>query len=139
MTDTRISIVKNSWFYLVNNTENAGNFFYQALFELDPSLRLLFKENIDEQSQKLVTMLNFVVTRLHELDQIIPQIEGLAVRHIHYGVRREHYELVGQALIQTLEFKLDEHWNEHTEEAWLALYSILSGVMIRATANISGQ
>lgn len=139
MTDTRISIVKNSWFYLVNNTENAGNFFYQTLFELDPTLKLLFQENIDEQSQKLVTMLNFVVTRLHELDQIIPQIEGLAVHHIHYGVRREHYELVGQALIQTLEYKLDEHWNEHTEEAWLALYSILSGVMIRATENISVQ
>lgn len=137
MTDSKIIIIKNSWFYIVNNTENAGEYFYEVLFELDPTLKSMFKTKTDEQSKKLVTMLSYVISKLNVLDEIMPQIEGLAQRHTKYGVSPEHYQVVGQALIQMLEYKLGNKWNEEIKAAWLEVYTILSGAMIQSTSEVS--
>jgi hypothetical protein len=63
MTVKQIELVESSWDYIIMNTEEAGMLFYNRLFEIDPSLRHLFKENIQIQSQKLVSMITFVVQR----------------------------------------------------------------------------
>ncbi|GLU56089.1 globin domain-containing protein [Dyadobacter frigoris] len=136
MTDSKILIIKNSWFHIINNTENAGEYFYQVLFQLDPSLKPMFKTNTEEQSKKLVMMLSYVISKLNVLDQIMPQIEGLAQRHTKYGVSPDHYQIVGQALIQMLEYKLEKHWNEEIKAAWLEVYTILSGAMIQSTSEV---
>lgn len=137
MNESKILIIKNSWFQIINNTENAGEYFYQVLFELDPSLKLMFKTNTEEQSKKLVIMLSYVISKLNVLDKIMPQIQGLAQRHTKYGVNTDHYQVVGQALIQMLEYKLEKYWNEEIKEAWLEVYTILSGAMIQSTQEIS--
>lgn len=137
MTDSKILIIKNSWFHIVNNTENAGKYFYQVLFELDTTLQSMFRTNNEEQSKKLVTMLSYVISKLNVLSEIMPQIESLAQRHTKYGVSRDHYQVVGQALIQMLEFKLEDHWNEEVKTAWLEVYATLSGAMIQSTQEVS--
>jgi len=133
MNDSKILLVKNSWDYLANNTENAGEYFYQTLFEIAPSVRPMFKPDIQDQAKKLVTMLSYVISKLTRLDEIEDQIKGLAQRHVNYGAKPEHYAAVGQALIMMLEYKLDKQWNEPTRDAWIEVYTILSGAMIGAT------
>ncbi|WP_159467380.1 globin domain-containing protein [Dyadobacter sp. 3J3] len=137
MKNSKILIIKNSWFHIVNNTENAGEYFYEVLFELDPTLKPMFKTNTEEQSKKLVTMLSYVISKLNALDEIMPQIQGLAQRHSKYGVNAEHYQVVGQALIQMLEYKLEKQWNEEIKDAWLEVYTILSSAMIRSASEVS--
>lgn len=137
MTDSKILLVKNSWNHLANNTENAGEYFYQTLFEIAPSVRPLFKPDIKDQAKKLVTMLSYVIAKLNSLNEIEDQIAGLAQRHVKYGARPEHYQAVGQALILMLEHKLADQWNDATKDAWVEVYTILSGAMIGATASVS--
>lgn len=31
MNESKILIIKNSWFHIINNTENAGEYFYHRL------------------------------------------------------------------------------------------------------------
>jgi hemoglobin-like flavoprotein len=45
-------------------------------------------------------------------------------------VQADHYTIVGEALLWTLEKGLAENWNEETKSAWIECYTILSNAMI---------
>ena len=56
----------------------------------------------------------------------------LARRHVAYGVRPEHYQPVGAALLWTLEQGLGDQFTEETRAAWTHAYGTLAEVMIEA-------
>lgn len=73
--------------------------YYGRLFELDPTTRPLFAStNMAEQGRKLMQTIDVVVAGLDNLDRIQPAVEDLG-RHVDYGVRDEHFENVGGALL----------------------------------------
>jgi hemoglobin-like flavoprotein len=103
--------------------------FYGRLFEIDPALRPLFKGDIKEQGKKLMVMLASAVRGLDKLDELIPVVRTLGERHIGYGVKDEHYEVVGAALLWTLEKGLGPDFTPETKAAWTAVYGVLASVM----------
>jgi hemoglobin-like flavoprotein len=89
-------------FALVAPIQNrAAALFYGRLFELDPSLRALFKGNMAEQGRKLMLMLAVAVGSLDRLEAIIPALQALGQRHASYGVTDGHYSTVAAALMWT--------------------------------------
>ncbi|RYD80941.1 MAG: hypothetical protein EOP53_07320, partial [Sphingobacteriales bacterium] len=128
----QIILVKQSW-NLVAQDPQAGMLFYGRLFEIAPQLRPMFRGEVAEQSQKLTTMLNYVIKKLDVLPEIIDEVKGLAKRHVKYGVQDEHYQTVGAALLWSLEKGLGEHWTEPVKDSWVACYTLLSNAMIQAT------
>lgn len=131
ITEKQIVLVKNSWSYVVTDTEAAGKLFYQRLFEVAPGVRNLFQGEIKFQARKLMNMVTLIVTKLHKLDEIMDEVKSLAVRHNRYGAEPAHYEVVGQCLLWTLEKGLGDKWNEETHQAWAAVYGVLSDAMIK--------
>ena len=132
MTPKQIELVENSWDFVLMNTTEAGIIFYNRLFEIDPSLRTLFKGDIKSQSQKLVSLITFAVHKLNSLDEILSDVKALGMRHNKYHVKEEHYATVAQALLWTLEKGLGDRWNEELKNAWVTLYTVLSKTMIAA-------
>lgn len=133
MNTHQINLVKESWLSVTAIDQLVvGNLFYTRLFDLDPQLRPLFRSPLPEQSKKLLTMLNYVIKKLDALDEIIAEVRKLAQRHVHYGTKPEHYNVVGSALVWTLEQGLGEAWTEELQEAWIAVYTVLAGAMIEA-------
>ena len=130
MTERQILLVKNSWSYLVANSEEAGQLFYTRLFEVAPDLKHMFTTDPKEQARKLMSMVTLIVTKLQKLDDIIQEIRNLAQRHGKYGAKPEHYAVVGECLLWTLEQGLGEKWNSETAEAWTSVYGVLSEAMI---------
>lgn len=63
------------------------------------------------QKENLVSVLNTVVTSLHELDSIVPTVEELGRFYTKKGVKAEHYGTVAEALIWTLEKGLGDAWS----------------------------
>lgn len=63
-------------------------------------------------------------------DAILPAVRSLAVKHVAYGVRNEHYKPVGDALLWTLEQGLGPDFTPEVRDAWVEAYAILSGAMI---------
>ena len=59
-------------------------------------------------------------------------LEKLAIGHVPYGVKAEHYDKVGAALLWTLEQGLGESWTPETAEAWTETYKIVASTMINA-------
>ncbi len=133
MTNKEITMIENSWDYIILNVEEAGELFYSRLFEIDPGLRALFKSDVRAQSGKLTSMITFLVQKLNSLDEIKKDIVALALRHNNYHVKAEHYQTVGEALLWTLEQGLGPQWNEDLKSAWTKLYVALSNMMIEAS------
>jgi hemoglobin-like flavoprotein len=53
----------------------------------------------------------------------------MGARHAGYGVRAEHYQTVGAALLWTLEQGLGAKFTPAVREAWAATYELLAEVM----------
>jgi len=130
MTPDQTRIVQSTWKQVVPIADTAATLFYDRLFEIDPTTRPLFRaETLPEQKRKLVTMLNTVVTGLHEPEKIVPAAQALARRHVGYGVAAAQYDSVGAALLWTLGQGLGDAWTPEAEGAWTAAYTLLAGVM----------
>lgn len=132
MTPEQITLVQSSWEKVVPIQDTAADLFYGKLFELDPSLRALFPEDMAEQKKKLMTMITTAVRGLNKLDEIVPAVQAMGKRHAGYKVTPSMYGTVGAALLDTLEKGLGEAWNEDTKAAWVETYTILSKTMIDA-------
>ena len=129
MTPAEVNLVKLTWSRVVPIKDTAAGLFYNRLFELDPSVRPLFKGDISEQGSKLMATLNTVVGSLDQLDDVVPVAQQLAVRHVRYGVKPEHYDTVGAALLWTLERGLGAGFTSDVKQAWTSAYATLAGAM----------
>lgn len=133
MTPDQIKLVQDSFRQVVPIKEAAAALFYDKLFAIDGSLRVLFREtDMKKQGAKLMAALGFVVQGLSRAETILPTVRDLARRHVGYGVEEHHYATVGQALIETLDAGLAEAFTPTVREAWAAAYGLLAGVMIAA-------
>lgn len=138
MTPESKQLVKDSWTQVEPITEVAAALFYGRLFELDPSLRHLFRGDMADQGRKLMQTLAVVVRGLDRLDTLVPAVEALGRRHGAYGVQDAHYDTVAQALLWTLERGLGEAFTPAVREAWTDAYTLLATVMKRASAGLPG-
>ena len=129
MTPAEVNLVKLTWSRVVPIKDTAAGLFYTRLFELDPSVKPLFKGDISEQGSKLMATLNTVVGSLDKLDDVVPVAQKLAVRHVRYGVKPEHYDTVGAALLWTLERGLGAGFTSDVKQAWTSAYATLAGAM----------
>ena len=133
MTTKQIDLIKSSWSLVATmDQETVGALFYNRLFELSPEVRLLFHTPIPQQSKKLLGTLAFVISKLDKLDDILGEVVKLSQRHAGYGVKEEHYAVVGDALLWTLERGLGSQWNEELKQAWSDCYFLLATAMINA-------
>jgi len=132
MTPEKIALVRSSWQQVLPIKDTAAQLFYGQLFELDPSLRSLFKGDMVEQGRKLMTMINMVVISLDKLGPILETIEDMGRRHVAYGVTEAHYDTVGSALIWTLGQGLGEQFTPAVENAWADAYNTLASAMKQA-------
>jgi nitric oxide dioxygenase len=82
-------------------------------------------------------MLGVAVNGLSRPEAIIPAVEELGRNHVGYGVRKAHFEVVGQAMLDTLARGLGEAFTPDVRDAWAGTYALLSGVMIAAAEEVS--
>jgi hemoglobin-like flavoprotein len=129
ITATQKVLVQESFALVAPIAETAAWLFYNRLFEVDPSLRPLFKGDIGAQGRMLMQALALSVKSLDRPDLLIPVLQDLGRRHARYGVQDSHYDTVGGALIWTLEKGLGERFTNDVREAWLAVYTLVSITM----------
>lgn len=129
MTPEQKVLVQTSFEQVLPIADTAAELFYGRLFELDPSLRLLFKEDMKAQGRALMSMIQVAVAGLDKMERIVPAVQNLGRRHATYGVENSHYETVGTALLWTLEQGLGEQFTLEVREAWTEVYTTLAETM----------
>jgi hemoglobin-like flavoprotein len=126
MTPKQIELVQATWAQLAPVADAASRLFYYRLFTLDPSLKALFRGDMDAQGRKLMAMISFAVKGLNRVEALLPGLQALGQRHVAYGVRDEHYATVGEALLETLREGLGEAFTAEVEQAWASAYALLA-------------
>jgi hemoglobin-like flavoprotein len=129
MTSEQTTLVQTSFAQVAPIADTAATLFYDRLFELNPSLRGLFREDLREQRMKLMAMLTTAVNNLHQWHAVAPHVKQLGLRHVGYGVKAADYDTVGTALIDTLEKGLGEAFTPPVRDAWIACYTTIAAEM----------
>jgi hemoglobin-like flavoprotein len=135
MTEEQKRLVQTTFARVTPGMDAAAAAFYGRLFQLDPGLRPLFTGDMREQGRKLMRMIGLAVAGLDRLDELVPVVQQLGIRHATYGVRDEHYDTVAIALLWTLEQGLGAAFTPEAREAWTAAYDLLASTMKAAAAS----
>lgn len=129
MTPKQIELVQETYAEVRADAEGATRLFYSKLFERHPSLREMFAEDMAEQQRRLTQMIGVAVANLHCVDALLPALHHLGRRHLDYGVRDAHFDLVGEALLEALAEVFGPRFTVDVREAWAAAYGTLAGAM----------
>jgi hemoglobin-like flavoprotein len=130
MTPAQVELVQHSFSKVAPIADQAAVMFYDRVFEVAPQVKAMFPTDLTEQRKKLMATLAVVVNGLGNLQSVLPAASALARRHVAYGVKAEHYPVVGAALLWTLEKGLSDAWTAEIADAWTTAYGTLSGFMI---------
>jgi hemoglobin-like flavoprotein len=137
VTPRQIALIRQSWVKVQPVADKAAKLFYDRLFETRPELQPMFGGDRVEQGRQLMTMLSVLIHGLERIDSLAT-VQELGARHARYGVRPEHYDAVGEALLWTLERGLATAFTGEVKEAWLVFYRRLA-VRMSANQSINGS
>ncbi|MDP8999519.1 MAG: globin domain-containing protein [Myxococcota bacterium] len=150
ITDEEKAAIKDSWRLVVPIADTAADLFYKRLFELRPEYRRLFSEDMKAQKRKLIAMLGFIVKSMDwpdsawreivaEEDDLCLILLALGRRHTDlYKVPDSSYQVVGEALIWTLDYGLGKKFDAPTRAAWTHVYQLLALTMKMGRLSVPG-
>ena len=110
----QLGLIKETWKKVqAIGLQPAGELFFKTLFKAHPEGLALFKAFASlpdyEQSEPfkahaltVLSALDKAMSLLDDMDTLVPVLTQLGERHVQYGVKAEHYDWVGEALIGTL-------------------------------------
>ena len=138
MRGINVALVQQTWNQVLPIADDAARLFYNRLFQLDPSLRAMFRQtDMAEQRKKLLQMITVAVRGLNKLDELVPAVRALGARHVGYSVQDHHYDTVGAALLWTLEQGLGEAFTEEARQSWTETYYTRANVMRSASQSVA--
>ena len=120
----------------------AGELFFKVLFGQHPEALPMFSkfsslmdyeesEPFKEHAVTVMTTIDKALSLLGDLDTLVPVLSQLGKQHVNYGVLPEHYNWVGEALIDTLAAALGEAgFTDDVREAYECVYGVVSSTMI---------
>lgn len=133
LTDDEVDLLHLSLRLMEERKELAAALFYPRLFEIAPETRPLFSDDVIAQTQKTIFAFSAVVAQIHRVGDENSLAADLARRHVGYGVKADHYPLVGRAVISILAEVLgDENFTPEMEAAWVKAYAEISAAMVKA-------
>jgi len=96
---------------------------------MDEYTTQLVKESFDLVEPIAPRAAELFYANLFALD---PSLQRLGRQHADYGVRDEHYDTVGTALLSTLQQGTGVAFTPEVREAWIEVYGVISRTMKEA-------
>jgi len=132
----QIELLESSFQAIASCGEAFVTAFYERLFTRFPQTRAFFAStDMKEQRKKLLGALALVIQNLRKPEVLTSALTGLGQRHVTYGVRPEHYLIVGAVLLETFADFLGERWTPAYHDAWAEAYEAVCAIMLQG-ANV---
>lgn len=97
--------------------------FYDALFQIEPSLRPLFKGDLAIHGDIFVTSLGVAVGALENLNAVADRLRDDGSRIAKMGIENRHYAVAAEALLDAVESSLGDHFDQRDRVAWATAYA----------------
>lgn len=139
MTPEATELVRQSWAQAGPRALEVVVETHGRILALDPRIRRMFANvHLSSLQERVAEELGVAVRHLDEPELLIPRVAGLGRQHQAYGVTSRHYELLGEALLESLAAVMGPRWTPEMETAWGDAYRLITSVMQRASARASG-
>lgn len=106
--------------------------FYAKLFAKAPDLAPLFRSEPRAQCEKLMASLDAIVRNLEAPLENAAMLAALGKRHVNYGAKPEHYTVVVNLLIESMQDLLGVDADDQSLEEWRLALRLVSDLMIAA-------
>lgn len=130
-------LIRESFALVEAEADKLASHFYALLFLEAPALRDLFPPMMDVHRDRLITALITLVHRAEDADALEEYVRQLGRDHRRFGVRPEHYGVVGQCLLSTLRRFGGRRWTTAMDECWYAAFQRIAGLMVQAAHEAS--
>jgi nitric oxide dioxygenase len=97
--------------------------FYDALFQIEPSLRPLFKGDLAAHGDIFVTSLGLAVGSLESLHTVADKLRADGRRIADIGIENRHYAVAAEALLDAVEASLGDRFDQRDRVAWATAYA----------------
>eukprot|EP00288_Rhodomonas_lens_P013074 CAMPEP_0177693350 /NCGR_PEP_ID=MMETSP0484_2-20121128/2353_1 /TAXON_ID=354590 /ORGANISM="Rhodomonas lens, Strain RHODO" /LENGTH=510 /DNA_ID=CAMNT_0019204155 /DNA_START=71 /DNA_END=1600 /DNA_ORIENTATION=+ len=128
------SLVIMSWDMALDNTneEELGGMVFDTLIRTAPNFKSIFSRPRQVMAMKFIDMISTIVSFADDPERMKEQVRWLGVRHVKYGAKPHHTQILGQVLINVLEEAVGEEWSSEMEKAWLDLWNTACAAMMEA-------
>jgi len=143
-----IDLVQQTFAYVAQlGADTVGKVIFMKIFKKAPGAIALFSFKDDgvepvhlfrlgspatAHVTKVVTTVGTAVSLLRDLDTLVPVLQALGLKHGGLGVVAEHYDVVGEAVIESLAVALGPQFTEPVKNAWLKIFTTVKTVMVGA-------
>jgi NAD(P)H-flavin reductase/hemoglobin-like flavoprotein len=125
-------LLQESFALVEAEADKLASHFYALLFLEDPALRDLFPPMMDAHRDRLITALIALVHQAHDTEAMDEYVRQLGRDHRRFGVRPEHYTVVGQCLLSTLRRFAGPRWTAEMDGCWYAAFHRVAATMVEA-------
>jgi NAD(P)H-flavin reductase/hemoglobin-like flavoprotein len=132
-------LIAESWLAVEPRAERVARYFYARIFHDHPAARDMFPVTMEVQRDRLLGALVWIVRGLANPEQLAPYLAQLGRDHRKFGVRPEHYALVGDSLIAALREYGGLAWTAAVEAAWERALGKVAAVMMDAARRADNE
>ena len=136
MTPTQKRLVRETFPALDEVAEPLVQLFYGRLFQIAPSVRPMFNNDIGIQARKFSDMLQVLVEGLDDFDQQQPALRAMGLKHAGYGVVLAHYDTLAIAFLWALGHMLYPEFSPELKDAWATLIDEINTAMKAGAAEL---
>jgi len=135
LTDDECQLVRSSLEAASTAELFAGSTrFYDALFARDPSLRAMFRDDLEGQGMRFMSTLKTIVNALDSEEELVAKMADLARMHQILGIQPAQFDTMGEALMETFTQLLGDAFTPELEAAWRKAYGRISQAMLQSIA-----
>ncbi|MHB1604782.1 MAG: globin domain-containing protein [Leptospirales bacterium] len=125
-------LIKKSMALLAPKGTEITEYFYAYMFKHYPQVRPMFPKDMGPQAKRLLDSIVYIATNIDRVESLVPYLQKLGVGHNKYNTKPEHYPIVGESLLKTLEHFAGPAWTPELAKSWTEAYNVASTVMIEA-------
>ena len=118
--------------------EATGVLLFKNIFEIAPQALDLFSFKDEEDLYESAALkkhasgvMKAIEAAVNDFGGIQTALKDLGARHVKRGILPEHYDVVGQAIIKTLEQGLGNGFSDYLRESWTKVYGMVKESMIK--------
>ena len=131
--------IRASFALIEPHAPEASAYFYEHFFAQNPRYRKLFTGDPTAQQRRLFQAVARIIADFDDLDDFLPYLRRLALRHRKFGLRPAHYQAFGESMLAAIQRFNGPAWTDLTRQAWEAGFGLVASVMQETAAEAEAE
>ena len=133
LTANQVAVIKQTVPVLQENGEVLTRHFYERMFRENPEVLTFFNpahQKAGTQQRALAGAICAYAQHIENPAALADAVELIAQKHASLGIQAEHYPVVGENLLASIQEVLGEAVSPEIIDAWAAAYGVLATIFI---------